>query len=99
MIPRPVLQLMEESDRGLQRGDVMMAERATQRALHVLVFQPRIQQKAKQVQAGIERWRRSGRDPRRVAVAMGELQKLMQGGNLPQAEALLDRMLTELQKH
>jgi hypothetical protein len=55
-----------------------------------------IEAKARQVQAGVERWQQEGRDPSPVAQMMQELESIVRDGRLKEAEALLDRALRTL---
>jgi hypothetical protein len=56
----------------------------------------RIQAKMKRVRAGIERWLKSGKDPRAVGKLMERAQPLANAGRLVELEKLVDQALDEL---
>ena len=56
----------------------------------------RIQAKMKRVAAGIERWHKSGKDPRPVGKLMEGAQPLANAGKLGELERLVDRALEML---
>jgi hypothetical protein len=56
----------------------------------------RIQAKMKRVRAGIERWHKSGKDPRAVGKLMEGAQPLADGGKLDELEKLVDQALKML---
>ena len=58
--------------------------------------QIRIQDKMKQVRAGIERWQRNGKDPSAVGKLMEGAQPLANGGKLEPLEKLVDQALEML---
>jgi hypothetical protein len=58
--------------------------------------QLRIQAKMKRVRAGIERWHKSGKDPRAVGKLMEGAKPLADGGKLDELEKLVDRALEML---
>lgn len=57
---------------------------------------PRLHAKMEKVQAGVQRWADSGRDPSPIGEIMQELEPLMREGKIKEAEAVLDRALKEL---
>ena len=59
---------------------------------------PAIQEKMEQVQAGLRRWQREGRDPGPIREVLRKFDALMQGGQLDEAERLLDQALGLLEK-
>ena len=56
----------------------------------------RIQAKMKRVRAGIERWHKSGKDPRAVGKLMEGAQPLAKSGKLGELEKLVDQALEML---
>jgi hypothetical protein len=56
-------------------------------------LQARLQRKMQQIQAGVQRWQREGRDPSRVGEIMQGFEPLMREGRPHEAEAVLDRAL------
>ena len=56
----------------------------------------RIQEKMKRVRAGIERWHKSGKDPRAVGKLMEGAQPLANKGRLDELEKLVDQALEML---
>ena len=58
--------------------------------------QLRIQAKMRRLQAGIERWHRSGKDPSAVGKLMEGAQPLANGGKLEELEKLVDQALEML---
>jgi Spy/CpxP family protein refolding chaperone len=56
-----------------------------------------IQAKLEQLQAGMKRWQRDGRDPSAIEQAMRKFKVLTQGGQFEDAEAVLDNALGMLE--
>jgi hypothetical protein len=56
-------------------------------------LQARLQRKMQQVQAGVQRWQKEGRDLSRVGEIMQQFEPLMREGRPHEAEAVLDRAL------
>jgi hypothetical protein len=63
---------------------------------NLLVGLLRIQAKMKRVRAGIERWHKSGKDPRAVGKLIEGAKPLADGGKLDELENLVDRALEML---
>jgi Spy/CpxP family protein refolding chaperone len=59
---------------------------------------PAIQEKMDQLQEGLRRWQRDGRDPSAVEQAMRKFDPLMQAGQFDEAERVLDKALQLLEK-
>ena len=57
---------------------------------------PAVRAKMERVQAGVQRWQSSGRDPSRISDITRELEPLMREGKTQEAEAVLDRALKVL---
>jgi Spy/CpxP family protein refolding chaperone len=58
---------------------------------------PAIRGKMERVQAGVERWRRDGRNASPVEQAMREFEPLLRAGHIEEAEAVLDNALRLLE--
>ena len=67
-------------------------------ARNVDEMRKRLTEKVTQVQAGVQQWQASGRDPSPIARAMQEdCKPLLDAGKVREAEAVLDRLLQQLQ--
>jgi hypothetical protein len=53
----------------------------------------RLAQKLQQLQRGMQRWQREGKDPRPIAAVMQRFEPLVQAGRISEAEARADRSL------
>lgn len=60
------------------------------------LFQEHMTAKVAQIQAGVERWKRAGREPFGVVRIMQEFPPLAQAGRVFEADGILDRALTAL---
>ena len=75
---------------------VLTGQPLMEKAVSVDHPQLRIQAKMKRVQAGIQRWHRSGKDPSAVGKLMEGAQPLANGGKLDALEKLVDQALEML---
>lgn len=61
------------------------------------VVEMRLKEKLAQVETGVQKFAGSGGDPSSIAEKMQKFPELMRAGKVKEAEALLDRVLTELE--